>query len=78
METAAPPFSGSIDEGVRISGFNRNEIYKLIESGEVRSVKLARKRIIDFASLRAAVARRMRRGIDPELSKQMAKRRRGK
>jgi excisionase family DNA binding protein len=69
--------SGTVKQAVERTGLNRNEIYKLIASGEVLTAKFGRKRILDFPSLDAAIAKRMQPGaIDPDLSKLMATRRR--
>ena len=45
-------------------------------SGEVLTAKIGRRRLIDFDSLRAAIAKRMKAGpVDAELSAEMAARR---
>jgi excisionase family DNA binding protein len=70
------PF-GTIREAIEHTGLNRVELYRLIAAGEISTAKFGRKRILDFESLRAAVAKRMKAGpVDAGLSAQMAARRR--
>ena len=48
-----------IRKGCELTGLTAPTIYKLIRSGEVLTAKMGRARLIDWPSLKTAVARRM-------------------
>ena len=45
-----------IPHACKIGGFERSKMYQLLAAGEIRSVKLGRKTLIDLASLRTFLA----------------------
>jgi len=45
----------SVDEAVFASGVKRSTLYKLIRTGQLRTVTIARRRIIPASALRALV-----------------------
>jgi len=51
------PITVTVKEFGVVSGLSKDSIYKLINSGEIRSVVICGRRLIDMASYRALVAR---------------------
>jgi excisionase family DNA binding protein len=50
--------SMTIRDACRVTGFSRDTLYDLINSGEVKSFLMGHRRYVDAASLRAYIARR--------------------
>ncbi len=51
------PITATVAQFCVISGLSRDSVYKLINSGEVRSVIICGRRLIDLDSYRALIAR---------------------
>lgn len=53
----AEPWAVRVDDACRLTGLGRTTIYELLKSGRLRSVKVGRARLIDWASLRTLLER---------------------
>ncbi len=52
VERPAPmPLSVSVDEAARLLGLGRSNLFKLLESGEIRSVKVGARRLVPRRAL---------------------------
>jgi excisionase family DNA binding protein len=56
-ERRIEPITVTVKQFCEISNLSKDSIYKLINSGEIRSVVICGRRLIDMASYRAFVAR---------------------
>ncbi len=56
-EAALPPIGHSINATARLIGVSRSKVNGLIRDGELRSVKIGRRRIVLDASIRALMRR---------------------
>jgi excisionase family DNA binding protein len=59
MKTAAQlePISVDIPEACRLTGVGRSKLYQLMDAGEIRSVKVGKRRLVPVASLREWLAK---------------------
>jgi len=53
---APPPLSVSVDEAARLLGVGRSTMFALLESGQVRSVKVGARRLVPRRALEELVA----------------------
>jgi excisionase family DNA binding protein len=53
---AAVPLSVSVEEAARLFGLGRSNLFKLIESGELRSVKVGSRRLVPRLALEEFLA----------------------
>jgi excisionase family DNA binding protein len=51
-----PPLSFSVDEAARLLGLGRSNLFKLLESGEIRSVKVGTRRLVPHKALEEFLA----------------------
>jgi excisionase family DNA binding protein len=51
-----PPLSVSVDEAARLLGLGRSNVFKLLESGEIRSVKVGSRRLVPRKALEEFLA----------------------
>lgn len=51
LETAIKPLALSVDEACKVSRLGRTRIYELVNSGQLTSIKLGRRRLIHADSL---------------------------
>ena len=54
-EIKRAPLAATIPEACRLSGLGRSSIYSLIGSGQVRSTKIGKRRLIMIDSLRTVL-----------------------
>lgn len=57
-----PSLSVSVEEAARLTGHSRSGIYEVIASGDLKSFKLGRRRLILMSELRAWIEQVARRG----------------
>ena len=50
------PLAVTVPAARRISGLGRTTIYRLIADGELKALKIGRRRLIDYNSLRSLIA----------------------
>lgn len=51
------PITATVAQFITISGLSKDSVYKLIRDGEIRSVVICGRRLIDIASYRTLIAR---------------------
>jgi hypothetical protein len=56
MDHYLEPLAVTVDEGVRIIGRSRSEIYRKLASGELRAKKDGKRTLILFESLKQSIA----------------------
>jgi excisionase family DNA binding protein len=49
---AINPITVSISEALRLSGLGRTRLYELVMNGDIKSRKLGKRRLVDYASLK--------------------------
>lgn len=49
------PISFTVDQAIKVSGFDKNRIYTLIKHGQLRSFKSGRRRFISAEALRDCI-----------------------
>jgi excisionase family DNA binding protein len=52
------PLTITVLDALRLSGLGRTKLYELITNGEIQSVRVGTRRLIDFASLKACLTGR--------------------
>lgn len=57
VDTNVEPLSVDISGACRLTGLGRSKIYELLGSGELRSLKVGRRRIVTVAAIRAFLDR---------------------
>jgi excisionase family DNA binding protein len=53
-----PPLAYSVNEACRVSSMGRTRIYELINSGQLKAIKLGRRTLIDAESLKSLITGR--------------------
>jgi excisionase family DNA binding protein len=56
MATELDPITVTIQQACALSGLSHTTIYKLINAGKLRSVKIGRRTLVTYASLRGLLA----------------------
>jgi len=56
-DTRNEPMTVTIQEAVRISGLGRTKLYQLIARQELKTVTIGRRRLVNFASLKARLSK---------------------
>lgn len=51
--TGLPPVWVTVHEAGRLTGLGRTSVYELIATGELKSAKIAGRRLVSYASIRA-------------------------
>lgn len=60
---SVPPIAVRVTEAARLLGISRSALYELIQTGEVRSFKLGRTRLVPVASLNELVETRSSKAL---------------
>jgi hypothetical protein len=54
------PLAVTVEEGRRIIGLGTTKVWELIASGDLKSLRIGRRRLILYQSIRDLIARQMR------------------
>ena len=56
--SSTDPIAVTVPVALRLSGLGRTKLYELMAMGEIQSIKVGTRRLIDFASLKACLTGR--------------------
>jgi excisionase family DNA binding protein len=58
-DTIVEPVTVTVSAAIKYSGLGRTKLYELITKGEIESVRVGSRRLINFASLRARLTNKV-------------------